>query len=226
MGTCDHDANGEATSADPTRARVRMRDGRDGTARISDEVSHKGMEPRRCVEEPDFDEPTSNGRSPMNEAKPFCISKKEVWEAYQRVKTNKGSAGIDGQTIEDFEKRLKKNLYRIWNRMSSGSYFPPPVRTVKIPKKSGGERSLGIPTVGDRIAQQVVKARLEPGVDPHFHPDSYGYRPARSALDAVGQARQRCWRNDWVLDLDIRAFFDNLDQNLLLRAVKKHASQR
>jgi len=97
----------------------------------------------------------------MNEAKPFCISKKEVWEAYQRVKSNKGSAGIDGQTIEDFEKRLKKNLYRIWNRMSSGSYFPPPVRTVKIPKKSGGERSLGIPTVADRIAQQVVKARLE-----------------------------------------------------------------
>jgi RNA-directed DNA polymerase len=162
----------------------------------------------------------------MNEAKPFLISKKEVWEAYQRVKSNKGSAGIDGQTIEDFEKRLKKNLYRIWNRMSSGSYFPPPVRTVKIPKKSGGERSLGIPTVADRIAQQVVKARLELEVDPHFHPDSYGYRPGKSALDAVGQARQRCWRSDWVLDLDIKAFFDNLDQNLLLRAVKKHASQR
>jgi hypothetical protein len=104
----------------------------------------------------------------MNEAKPFCISKKEVWEAYQRVKVNKGSAGIDGQSIEDFEKRLKKNLYKIWNRMSSGSYFPPPVRTVKTPKKSGGERSLGIPTVADRIAQQVVKARLEPEVDPHF----------------------------------------------------------
>ncbi len=162
----------------------------------------------------------------MNEAKPFCISKKEVWEAYQKVKSNKGSAGIDGQTIEDFEKGLKKNLYRIWNRMSSGSYFPPPVRTVKIPKKSGGERSLGIPTVADRIAQQVVKARLEPEVDSLFHPDSYGYRPGKSALDAVGQARQRCWQNDWVLDLDIRAFFDNLDQNLLMRAVKKHASQR
>ena len=162
----------------------------------------------------------------MNEAKPFCISKKEVWKAYQKVKSNKGSAGIDGQTIEDFEKGLKKNLYRIWNRMSSGSYFPPPVRTVKIPKKSGGERSLGIPTVADRIAQQVVKARLEPEVDSLFHPDSYGYRPGKSALDAVGQARQRCWQNDWVLDLDIRAFFDNLDQNLLMRAVKKHASQR
>jgi RNA-directed DNA polymerase len=167
-----------------------------------------------------------DGMSPMKKAKPFCISKKEVWEAYQRVKANKGAAGTDGQTIEGFERRLKRNLYKIWNRMSTGSYFPPPVRTVNIPKKSGGERSLGIPTVADRIAQQVVKARLDPEVDPHFHPDSYGYRPAKSALDAVGQARQRCWRNDWVLDLDIRAFFDNLDQNLLMRAVKKHASQQ
>lgn len=162
----------------------------------------------------------------MSEAKPFCISKWEVWEAYKRVKANHGAAGVDEQTIADFERNLKGNLYKIWNRMSSGSYFPPPVRTVKIPKKSGGERSLGIPTVADRIAQQVVKARLEPEVDPHFHPDSYGYRPEKSALDAVGQARQRCWRSDWVLDLDIKAFFDNLDQNRLMRAVKKHASQR
>ena len=144
----------------------------------------------------------------MNEAKPFCISKKEVWEAYKRVKANKGAAGVDEQSIEDFEKRLKKNLYKIWNRMSSGSYFPPPVRTVKIPKKNGGERKLGIPTVADRIAQQVVKARLEPEVEPLFHADSYGYRPGKSALDAVGQARKRCWRLDWVLDLDIKSFFD------------------
>jgi RNA-directed DNA polymerase len=162
----------------------------------------------------------------MSEAKPFCISKKEVWEAYQRVKENKGAAGIDDQSIEDFEKKLKKNLYKIWNRMSSGSYFPPPVRTVKIPKKNGGERKLGIPTVADRIAQQVVKARLEPVLDPLFHADSYGYRPRRSALEAVGQARERCWRYDWVIDLDIKGFFDNLDQNLLLRAVKKHAPER
>ena len=167
-----------------------------------------------------------DGRSPRNEAKPFCISKKEVWEAYQRVKANKGAAGTDGQTIEGFERNLKRNLYKIWNRMSSGSYFPPPIRTVKIPKKSGGERSLGIPTVADRIAQQVVKARLEPEMDPGFHADSYGYRPGKSALDAVSQARRRCWRYDWVLDLDIKAFFDNLDQSLLLRAVKKHALQR
>ncbi len=162
----------------------------------------------------------------MNEAKPFCISKKEVWEAYKRVKANKGAAGVDEQSIEDFEKKLKKNLYKIWNRMSSGSYFPPPVRTVKIPKKNGGERKLGIPTVADRIAQQVVKARLEPEVEPLFHADSYGYRPGKSALDAVGQARKRCWRYDWVLDLDIKSFFDSLSQDLLLRAVKKHAPEQ
>jgi len=130
----------------------------------------------------------------MSEAKPFCIAKKEVWEAYQRVKENKGAAGIDEQSIEDFEKNGKKNLYKIWNRMTSGSYFPPPVRTVKIAKKNGGERKLGIPTVGDRIAQQVVKASLEPVLDPLFHADSYGYRPGKSALEAVGQARERCWR--------------------------------
>jgi RNA-directed DNA polymerase len=162
----------------------------------------------------------------MNEAKPFCISKKEVWEAYKRVKANKGAAGVDEQSIEDFEKKWKKNLYKIWNRMSSGSYFPPPVRTVKIPKKNGGERKLGIPTVADRIAQQVVKARLEPEVEPLFHADSYGYRPGKSALDAVGQARKRCWRLDWVLDLDIKSFFDTLSQDLLLRAVKKHAPEQ
>jgi len=162
----------------------------------------------------------------MNEAKPFCISKKEVWEAYKRVKANKGAAGVDEQSIEDFEKKLKKNLYKIWNRMSSGSYFPPPVRTVKIPKKNGGERKLGIPTVADRIAQQVVKARLEPEVEPLFHADSYGYRPGKSALDAVGRARERCWRYDWVLDLDIKSFFDTLSQDLLLRAVKKHAPEQ
>jgi RNA-directed DNA polymerase len=162
----------------------------------------------------------------MNEAKPFCISKWEVWEAYKRVKANKGAAGVDEQTIEDFEKKLKKNLFKIWNRMSSGSYFPPPVRTVKIPKANGGERKLGIPTVSDRIAQQVVKSRLEPEVDRLFHADSYGYRPGKSALDAVGRARERCWRYDWVLDLDIKGFFDNIDQNLLMRAVKKHAKDR
>jgi RNA-directed DNA polymerase len=162
----------------------------------------------------------------MSEAKPFCISKREVWEAYQRVKANKGAAGVDGQSLEDFERKLKDNLYKLWNRLSSGSYFPPPVRTVKIPKADGGERKLGIPTVSDRIAQMVVKSRLEPAVDPLFHPDSYGYRPGKSALDAVGQARQRCWRNDWVIDLDIKGFFDNIDHELLMRAVRKHAKDK
>jgi RNA-directed DNA polymerase len=162
----------------------------------------------------------------MSEAKPFCISKWEVWEAYKRVKANQGAAGVDEQTIADFERDLKGNLYKIWNRMSSGSYFPPPVRTVKIPKANGGERKLGIPTVSDRIAQMVVKSKLEPAVDPLFHPDSYGYRPGKSALDAVGQARQRCWRYDWIIDLDIKGFFDNIPQDLLLRAVKKHAKEQ
>jgi RNA-directed DNA polymerase len=162
----------------------------------------------------------------MSEAKPFGISKWEVWEAYKRVKANKGAAGVDEQSIADFERNLKGNLYKIWNRMSSGSYFPPPVRTVKIPKANGGERKLGIPTVSDRIAQVVVKSRLEPAVDPLFHPDSYGYRPGKSALDAVGQARQRCWRYDWILDLDIKGFFDNIPQDLLIRAVKKHAKEQ
>ena len=159
----------------------------------------------------------------MSEAKPFVISKREVWEAYKRVKANQGAAGVDEQSIADFERDLKGNLYKIWNRMSSGSYFPPPVRTVKIPKASGGERQLGIPTVSDRIAQMVVKSRLEPEIDPLFHPDSYGYRLGKSAQDAVGQARQRCWQFDWVIDLDIKGFFDNIDHELLMRAVRKHA---
>ena len=154
----------------------------------------------------------------MSEAKPFCISKWEVWGAYKRVKANQGAAGVDAQSITDFKRNLKGNPYKIWNRMSSGSYLPPPVRTVKIPKANGGERKLGIPTVSDRIAQQVVKSRLEPAVDPLFHPDSYGYRPGKSALDAVGQARQRCWRYDWIVDLDIKGFFDNIPQDLLIRA--------
>jgi RNA-directed DNA polymerase len=123
----------------------------------------------------------------VSQAKPFSISKKIVWEAYERAKENQGAAGVDSESIEAFEKDLKNNLYKIWNRMSSGTYFPPPVRTVAIPKKDGGERRLGIPTVSDRIAQTVAKLYLEPLVEPSFHPDSYGYRPRKSALDAVEQ---------------------------------------
>jgi len=160
------------------------------------------------------------------QAKPFCISKHVVWDAYKRVKANQGAAGVDSESVEVFERNLKNNLFKIWNRMSSGAYFPPPVRSVGIPKKDGGERRLGIPTVSDRIAQTVVKMYLEPVVEPSFHPDSYGYRPKKSALEAVGAARQRCWRYDWVIDLDVRGFFDNLDHALILRAVKRYTQCR
>lgn len=162
----------------------------------------------------------------LPESKPFLISKHSVLEAWKRVKANQGAAGIDEESIQDFEHKLKDNLYRIWNRMSSGSYLPPPVKTVAIPKTGGGERKLGIPTVADRVAQMVVKMHLEPKVEPLFHPDSYGYRPLKSAQDAVGQARKRCWKYDWVLDLDIKGFFDNIPHELLMRAVRKHAPEK
>jgi RNA-directed DNA polymerase len=156
------------------------------------------------------------------EAKPYGIPKQLVWEAYKRVKANRGAAGVDGESLAAFEKDLKGNLYKVWNRMSSGSYFPPPVRLVEIPKDNGGKRPLGIPTVGDRVAQTVVKMVLEPLVEPKFHPDSYGYRPGKSALDAVRMARQRCWRADWVIDLDIKGFFDSISHDLVERAVAHH----
>jgi len=156
------------------------------------------------------------------EAKPYDIPKQLVWEAYQRVKANRGAAGVDGESLAMFEKDLKGNLYKVWNRMSSGSYFPLPVRLVEIPKDNGGKRPLGIPTVADRVAQTVVKMVFEPLVEPKFHEDSYGYRPGRSALDAVGVARKRCWAFDWVIDLDIRAFFDSISHDLVERAVAHH----
>jgi RNA-directed DNA polymerase len=162
----------------------------------------------------------------MTTAKPFAISKRMVWEAFKAVKVNKGSPGVDGQSIEDFEGNLEANLYRLWNRLASGSYFPPPVLRVEIPKRDGGVRELGIPTVGDRIAQAVVKRYLESIVEPHFHSDSYGYRPGRSAHQAVERARERCWRSKWVLDLDIKAFFDSLDHALVLRAVRRFTDCR
>jgi RNA-directed DNA polymerase len=161
----------------------------------------------------------------LEQAKPFCITKRQVWEAYKRVKANKGAAGVDGQSLEAFEQDLEGNLYKLWNRLASGSYFPPPVLRVEIPKEDGRMRPLGIPTVADRIAQTVVKQYLEPELEKHFHPDSYGYRPGKSALDAVGMARQRCWQSDWVLDLDIKGFFDNLDHELMMRAVRTHTEE-
>jgi len=157
--------------------------------------------------------------------KPFEISRWEVWEAYRQVKANQGAPGGDEVTLEEFEADLKNNLYRIWNRMSSGSYFPPPVKAVEIPKPHGeGTRVLGVPTVADRIAQTVVARRLEAKVEPIFHPDSYGYRPNRSALDAVAVCRQRCWKSDWIVDLDIQKFFDSVPWQLVVKAVAVHCS--
>jgi group II intron reverse transcriptase/maturase len=155
-------------------------------------------------------------------AKAFDIPKQLVVEAYRRVKANRGAAGVDGETLRQFEADRKNQLYKIWNRLSSGSYFPPPVRLVEIEKEGGGIRPLGIPTVADRIAQAVVKLVLEPGVDSQFHVDSYGYRPGKSAHAAVAQARRRCWTYDWVVDLDIKGFFDNLPHDLVERAVARH----
>jgi RNA-directed DNA polymerase len=164
---------------------------------------------------------------PKQQDKPFQISKWVVWEAFQRVKANRGAAGVDDQSIAEFEQERDANLYRIWNRLSSGSYFPPPVKAVEIPKAGGkGVRVLGVPTVADRVAQTVARMYLEPKVEPVFHPDSYGYRPKKSALDAVGTCRQRCWRADWVIDLDIRAFFDTVPWDLVLKAVAHHTDQR
>jgi RNA-directed DNA polymerase len=158
--------------------------------------------------------------------KSFAITKRMVYEAWKRVKANRGAAGIDDETIAKFEGNLGGNLYKLWNRLSSGSYFPPPVKEVEIPKRSGGVRVLGVPTVADRIAQAVVRERLEPLLEPHFDPDSYGYRPGRSAKDAVRVTRERCWKYSWVLEFDIKGAFDNLNHDLMMKAVRKHANCR
>lgn len=160
----------------------------------------------------------------MEKAKSFDISKQSVWEAWKHVKANKGAAGVDSVSLSDFAVDLHDNLYKIWNRMSSGSYFPPPVKTVSIPKKTGGARVLGVPTVSDRISQMVVKLYLEPLLEPHFHEDSYGYRPAKSAVQAVELTRKRCWRYDWVVEFDIKGLFDNIDHDLLMRAARHHTT--
>lgn len=158
----------------------------------------------------------------MDHIKPFQIPKKLIWQAWQDVRKNAGAAGVDKQTIEAFEENVGKNLYKIWNRMSSGTYFPPAVKGVAIPKKSGGQRMLGIPTVADRVAQTVVKMVIEPTLEEIFLPDSYGYRAGRSAHDAIAITRKRCWEYDWVLEFDIKGLFDNINHGLLMRAVEKH----
>ena len=152
----------------------------------------------------------------------FAIDKWQVVKAYQLVKANKGAPGIDEQSLSEFEQDLKNNLYKLWNRMSSGCYFPDAVKAVAIPKKSGGERVLGIPTVQDRIAQMVARLSFEPLVEPYFHHDSYGYRPNKSALDALHITRKRCWAHDWVVEFDIKGLFDNISHELLMKAVTKH----
>jgi RNA-directed DNA polymerase len=154
--------------------------------------------------------------------KPFDIPKQLVWKAYERVKANKGVAGVDRESLADFESDLRNNLYKIWNRMSSGTYFPPPVMAVEIPKSGGGggTRILGVPTVADRVAQTVAAMTLETRTEAIFHDDSYGYRPRRSALDAVARCRKRCWEKDWVIDLDVAKFFDSVPRDLMVKAVQ------
>lgn len=195
---------------------------RDGQARSSDEAAVTAVERRSLVTRATNNRPTARQEEPLDVAKPFAIPKRLVWQAYLEVKSKGGAAGVDGQSLEEFELDLKNNLYRIWNRMSSGSYFPPPVKAVPIPKKSGGTRILGVPTVSDRIAQTVVKMMLEPILEPVFDEDSYGYRPGKSAHDAIAVTRKRCWRYDWVVEFDIRGLFDNIRHDMLMKAVRRH----
>jgi RNA-directed DNA polymerase len=166
------------------------------------------------------------GRNNSALSKPFQITKRMVWEAYQEVKGKGKAAGVDHQSLEDFEGNLENNLYQLWNRMASGSYIPPAVRRVEIPKGNGRTRQLGIPTVSDRIAQMVIKKYLEPELEAHFDPDSYGYRPGKSAHDAIGKARERCWRKNWILDLDIKAFFDSINHDLMMKALRRHTREK
>ncbi len=198
----------------------------DGPTRSSEDAPVIGAERRGRVAPAELQANSTTEDEPAIAAKPFVIPKRLVWEAYQRVKANRGAAGIDGQSIEAFECDLSRNLYRIWNRMSSGSYFPPAVKAVPIPKKSGGERILGVPTVSDRIAQTAVTQLLEPMLEPVFHKDSYGYRPGKSAHDALAVTRQRCWERNWVLEYDIRGLFDHIDHGLLLKALRHHCDER
>ncbi len=162
----------------------------------------------------------------MKEGKSFDIPKQQILAAYKYVKANKGAGGVDGVNFEEFEKNIRNNLYKLWNRMSSGSYFPKAVKGVEIPKKNGKMRLLGIPTIEDRVAQMVVRRYLEPIVEPIFYDDSYGYRPNKSALDAVGVTRERCWNYPWLIEYDIVGLFDNINHEKLMRAVKLHTKEK
>jgi RNA-directed DNA polymerase len=224
VGTCASDAKGVRRSGSTTKARVPMpKTGADGLVVARRPVKAGGAkgpsQPVTVGGQPKREEPKSG-------TKTFSISYDQVKEAYRRVRANRGAAGVDGESIDEFEGNLEKNLYKIWNRMSSGSYFPQPVKRVGIPKKDGRTRYLGIPTVSDRVAQMVVKMSLEPRVEPHFHKDSYGYRPHKSAREALATARRRCWENDWVIDLDIKGFFDNIDHVLMMRALGHYTQEK
>jgi RNA-directed DNA polymerase len=215
---------GESASGDHHKAESADARYWDGAARSSDEAPVMGVERRGSIKQPVSRSQLQTQEEDRHQAKPFDIDKWLIVEAYKRVKKNAGAAGIDPQSLEDFDRDRRDNLYKIWNRMSSGSYMPPQVRAVPIPRKSGGERVLGIPTVSDRIAQMVVKLQFEPEVEPCFLPDSYGYRPRKSAIQAIGLTQKRCWRYPWVLEFDIRGLFDNIPHELLLKAVDKHAT--
>lgn len=195
---------------------------RDGVTRSSEEGAVMALEQRGDIIRSEGAGQPKYGRSSDRQTKPFEITKRQVYEAYKRVKANRGAAGVDNQSLKEFDSNLSGNLYKLWNRMASGSYHPPPVRRVEIPKANGAVRALGIPTVSDRIAQMVVKEAIEPNIDRQFHPDSYGYRPGKSAHQAVEKAKGRCWRKPWVLDMDIKTFFDTIDHELLIRAIEKH----
>ncbi len=223
--TCDLDGKGNRQVAVTTSGNTEA-GYRDGVARSSVEASVMDVERRGDIIEVDALSQPPRREELRASPKSFAIPKRAVFAAWQRVKANRGAAGIERESLAAFEQKLAGNLYRIWNRMCSGSYFPPPVKEVGIPKAGGGVRPLGIPTVGDRVAQTVGKMALEPHLEPHFDADSYGYRPGKSAKDAVGVTRQRCWKYDWVVEFDIKGAFDNLDHDLLLKAVRKHTPNR
>ena len=212
-------AKGDGESGTPASQEYRCPSIRGGCTRKSVETPVMGVEQRGAERRTGL-RTTQDGNDAQRRGKAFAIAKQLVWLSYQNVKANKGSAGYDGQSIEDFDVHRDRNLYKIWNRLASGSYHPPPVLKQPIPKANGSVRTLGIPTVADRIAQGAVKLYLEPVLEKQFHPDSYGYRPGKSAHDALDVTRQRCWRHDWVVEVDVKGFFDNVRQDLILRALE------
>ena len=224
MRTCRPDVKGEADVENP-QSKSTDAGHRGGLSRSSVEASVMEVERRGWPDQLNDEGQPRSGRNRHHKTKPFQISKHLVFEAYKRIKANKGSAGVDAQSLTDFEVNLRDNLYKLWNRLSSGSYQPPPVLRVEIPKSDGGVRPLGIPTVSDRIAQMVVKLQIEPELESHFHPSSYGYRPEKSAHQALLSAKERCNKRAWVLDMDIKGFFDAIDHGLLMRAVERHVKE-